>query len=78
MVEVAKQLSPDLRAQMVDSWAKDRFRRKRDSELNLAESADAAPPGGRRDRACRVLTDRPRSIAASSIPVLRGRYRPSG
>ena len=32
MVQVAKQLSPDLRAQMVDRWAKDRFRRKRDSE----------------------------------------------
>ena len=32
MIQVAKQLSPDLRAQMVDRWAKDRFRRKRDSE----------------------------------------------
>ena len=30
MVEVAKQLSPDLRAQVADSWAKDRFRRRRD------------------------------------------------
>ena len=30
MVEVAKQLSPDLRAQMADSWAKDRFRRRPD------------------------------------------------
>ncbi len=28
MIEVAKQLSPELRAQMADSWAKDRFRRK--------------------------------------------------
>jgi Spy/CpxP family protein refolding chaperone len=32
MIQVAKQLPPDLRAQMVDRWAKDRFRRKRDSE----------------------------------------------
>jgi Spy/CpxP family protein refolding chaperone len=30
MVEVAKQLTPELRAQVADSWAKDRFRRKRD------------------------------------------------
>lgn len=30
MVEVAKQLSPELRAQMADSWAKERFRRKAD------------------------------------------------
>ena len=30
MVEVAKQLSPDLRAQVADSWAKDRFRRRPD------------------------------------------------
>lgn len=30
MVEVAKQLSPDLRAQVADSWAKDRFSRRRD------------------------------------------------
>lgn len=30
MVEVAKQLSPDLRAQMADRWAKDRFRRRPD------------------------------------------------
>jgi hypothetical protein len=28
MVEVAKQLSPDLRAQMADRWAQDRFRRR--------------------------------------------------
>jgi Spy/CpxP family protein refolding chaperone len=28
MVEVAKQLPPDLRAQMADSWAKERFRRR--------------------------------------------------
>jgi Spy/CpxP family protein refolding chaperone len=28
MIEVAKQLSPELRAQMADSWAKDRFRRR--------------------------------------------------
>lgn len=28
MVEVAKQLSPELRAQMADRWAKDRFRRR--------------------------------------------------
>ena len=28
MVEVAKQLTPELRAQMADSWAKDRFRRR--------------------------------------------------
>ena len=31
MVEVAKQLSPDLRAQMADSWAKERFRRRPES-----------------------------------------------
>jgi Spy/CpxP family protein refolding chaperone len=31
MVEVAKQLSPDLRAQVADSWAKDRFRRRSES-----------------------------------------------
>ena len=30
MVEVAKQLTPALRAEMADSWAKDRFRRRRD------------------------------------------------
>jgi uncharacterized membrane protein len=30
MVEVAKQLPPDLRAQMADSWSKDRFRRRPD------------------------------------------------
>jgi Spy/CpxP family protein refolding chaperone len=30
MVEVAKQLSPELRAQMADRWAKDRFRRRSD------------------------------------------------
>jgi Spy/CpxP family protein refolding chaperone len=30
MVEVAKELTPELRAQVADSWAKDRFRRKRD------------------------------------------------
>ena len=30
MVEVAKQLSPDIRAQMADSWAKERFRRRPD------------------------------------------------
>lgn len=30
MVEVAKQLSPDLRAQLADSWAEDRFGRRRD------------------------------------------------
>jgi Spy/CpxP family protein refolding chaperone len=28
MVEVAKQLSPDLRAQMADRWAQERFRRR--------------------------------------------------
>ena len=28
MVEVSKQLSPELRAQVADSWAKDRFRRR--------------------------------------------------
>ena len=28
MVEVAKQLSPELRAQMADRWAQDRFRRR--------------------------------------------------
>jgi len=28
MVEVAKQLSPEIRAQMADSWAKERFRRR--------------------------------------------------
>ena len=28
MVEVAKQLPPELRAQMADNWAKDRFRRR--------------------------------------------------
>jgi Spy/CpxP family protein refolding chaperone len=31
MIEVAKQLSPELRAQVADSWAKDRFRRGRES-----------------------------------------------
>jgi Spy/CpxP family protein refolding chaperone len=31
MVEVAKQLSPELRAQMADSWAKERFRRRPES-----------------------------------------------
>jgi Spy/CpxP family protein refolding chaperone len=31
MIEVAKQLSPELRAQVADSWAKDRFRRRRES-----------------------------------------------
>jgi len=30
MVEVAKQLSPEIRAQMADSWAKERFRRRPD------------------------------------------------
>ena len=30
MVEVAKQLSPELRAQMADSWAKERWRRRPD------------------------------------------------
>lgn len=30
MVEVAKQLSPELRAQMADRWAEDRFRRRPD------------------------------------------------
>jgi Spy/CpxP family protein refolding chaperone len=30
MIEVAKQLPPELRAQMADSWAKDRFRRRPD------------------------------------------------
>jgi Spy/CpxP family protein refolding chaperone len=30
MVEVAKQLPPELRAQMADRWAQDRFRRRRD------------------------------------------------
>ena len=28
MIEVAKQLSPELRAQVADQWAKDRFRRR--------------------------------------------------
>jgi uncharacterized membrane protein len=28
MVEVAKQLSPEIRAQMADSWAKERWRRR--------------------------------------------------
>lgn len=31
MVEVAKQLSPELRAQMADRWAQERFRRRPDS-----------------------------------------------
>jgi Spy/CpxP family protein refolding chaperone len=31
MVEMAKQLPPDLRGQMADRWAKDRFRRGGDS-----------------------------------------------
>jgi uncharacterized membrane protein len=31
MVEVAKQLSPDLRAQMADRWAQERFRRRPES-----------------------------------------------
>jgi Spy/CpxP family protein refolding chaperone len=30
MVEVAKQLPPELRAQMADRWAQDRFRRRSD------------------------------------------------
>lgn len=30
MVEVAKQLSPEIRAQMADNWAKERFRRRPD------------------------------------------------
>jgi uncharacterized membrane protein len=30
MIEVAKQLPPELRAQMADRWAQDRFRRRRD------------------------------------------------
>ena len=30
MVEVAKQLSPELRAQVADRWAQDRFRRRPD------------------------------------------------
>ena len=32
MIEVAKQLPPELRGQMADNWAKERFRRKPDPE----------------------------------------------
>jgi Spy/CpxP family protein refolding chaperone len=32
MVEVARKLTPDQRREMVDSWAKDRFRRKPDPD----------------------------------------------
>jgi Spy/CpxP family protein refolding chaperone len=32
MIQVARQLPPELRAQMADRWANDRFRRKRDDD----------------------------------------------